>query len=72
MASAQTCIQKLIDVAKSASNGSEIRVGAIEGLGYAGGAKAREALKDILSHTPNGASIRAAAATALGRASSVE
>lgn len=60
----------LIQTLNTTTNGAQIRAAAAEGLGYVGGAEAREVLIAALTTQSNGSDIRSAAAKALGMACS--
>ncbi|MFX1767993.1 hypothetical protein PWP93_36600 [Paraburkholderia sp. A1RI-2L] len=69
MANERLAINTLIVVMKSNEYALSVRMGAAEGLGYAGGIEAREALIKVVQSDSYSNDLRAAAATALGRAS---
>ncbi|OAN31156.1 hypothetical protein A4V15_14210 [Pseudomonas oryzihabitans] len=72
MVSRTTAIEMLAVVAQDTRFLESVRIGAVEGLGYAGGEHAREALVKIMGGDQHGSPLRAAAAKALGRAASFE
>lgn len=61
-------VSALVDIMKSTAYPTEVRLGAIEGLGLAGGQLARKALLEVAKSTAYSTPMRAAAAAALGRA----
>lgn len=69
MATREQAIQKLISYAKGSSHKVDMRLAAVEALGYAGGDAARDTLIKIMSEGP-GADMKLAAARALGHAAS--
>jgi len=65
----QDSIKKLIKIMEDGLKPEPLRVGAAEGLGYAGGPVARKALSKIMEDGLKPVLIRVAAAKALGFAS---
>jgi len=68
MTDRKQAIDTLIEVMNSGSYAVDVRAGAAEGLGFAGGEEAREALVKVIKGTSNAVELRKAAAVALGRA----
>ncbi|BCN13383.1 HEAT repeat domain-containing protein [Ralstonia nicotianae] len=68
MADARDVIKELIAMLNRNAAGVDIRAAAAEGLGYAGGPEARDALVKIMNDGTAGVVVRSAAARALGRA----
>lgn len=58
----------ITSIATNHMNHPEVRIGAIEGLGHAGGHPAREALGKIAADVTAQPAVRAAACAALGKA----
>ena len=69
MATVETGIQTLVKRLKDTSESEVVRIGAAEGLAYAGGTEALKALQDLIVHYSSSPSeVRSAAAVALGQA----
>lgn len=68
MANVAKSIEELISIVKSNAYSSDIRAAAAEGLGYAGGEVARNALLEVVKSNTFNSAIRATAAKAVGRA----
>ena len=69
MADQKQAIETLKKVMNSGAYALAIRAAAAEGLGFAGGAEARQALAAVLESGAYALDLRVAAARALGRAS---
>lgn len=64
----QEAVKYLINVLRSSTFPTEVRVGAAEGLGFTGFTTAREALSSAIDSHTYPTPVRVAAAKALGRA----
>ncbi|WP_342622675.1 hypothetical protein [Pseudomonas alkylphenolica] len=71
MATPNEAILQLIKTMSATGVAVEVKAAAAEGLGYAGGVAARDALIKVINSTGISVEVKAAAAKALGRAVSV-
>ncbi|MNC64659.1 hypothetical protein D3C75_1148830 [compost metagenome] len=71
MATPNEAILQLIKTMNASGVSVEVKAAAAEGLGYAGGAGAREALIKVINSSGISIEVKAAAAKALGRAAFV-
>lgn len=72
MTDVKKAIEVLIELMKSTVYPAEVRAGAAEGLGFAGGPEARKALIEVAKSSSFPTAVRAAAAKAIGHATKTD